>query len=92
MKTLILLFTICTLSFSTYSQDQGELMGEWQFQKFIIKKSEFVKKKIVSKKEWSPVTIELKESSFLPQQKFLIPKRKKPLPKASGFLRMAKLI
>lgn len=66
MKHLLIGIAFILISQAAKSQSRTDLIGEWEFRKFVSYKSGNDRKKIVSKKEWSPKILKLNDDgSFI---------------------------
>lgn len=57
VKKLLLILSIGLISTYSFSQSKEELIGTWEFKKFVVEKSGTTKKRYKSKEEWSPKVI-----------------------------------
>ncbi|MEL6562745.1 MAG: hypothetical protein AAFQ94_31540 [Bacteroidota bacterium] len=61
MKHLLIAITFILISLAANAQNREDLIGDWEFRKFVNYQSAKERKKITSKKEWSPKTLQLKD-------------------------------
>lgn len=66
MRHLLTAVAFMLISLATNAQNREQLIGQWEFKKFVNYKSAEERKKIASKKEWSPNSLQLKDDgSFI---------------------------
>ena len=61
MRHLLIAITFILISLAANAQNRENLLGDWEIKKFVNYKSAKERKKITSKKEWSPKTLQLKD-------------------------------